>query len=134
MSSASPATVRNTSLSGRESHRIPTAKLPEFILMLEAASQKSPPSADLLTCLGIALAANFHVGKSLESFQAAISLDARHFFARFKYAELLFRLNSLAQAREETKKAIELAGTKWEVSMANRQLQEIARRVRQDVN
>ncbi len=56
-----------------------------------------------------------------------MDLDSNHFFARFKYAELLYRLHALPLAEEETKKAIELANGNWELSMARRQLKEIRR-------
>lgn len=99
--------------------------------MLELACQEDPKSADLRTCLGMAQAMNYDVYKSMDSLEAAMDLDADHFFARFKYAELLYRLRALPRAEEETKKAMELAQGNWEISMARRQLQEIRRMIRE---
>jgi len=100
--------------------------------MLEGACDQDPASADLRACLAIALAANFDISKALASLEAAIALDAGHFFARFKYAELFYHLRALPRAEEETRKALELADANWELFMARRQLQEIRRLIRED--
>jgi tetratricopeptide (TPR) repeat protein len=134
MSSASSASNRTPRFGWRESKRISPANLAEYIQLLEIACQNDPHSADLRTCLGIAQATNYDICKSMESFQAAIGLDSDHFFARFKYGELLFQLGSLAGAEEETRKAVELASRNWESSMARRQLQAIRKRLREGIH
>ncbi len=74
---------------------------------------------------------NYDLYKSMDSLEVAMDLDSNHFFARFKYAELLYRLRALPRAEEETSKAIELANGNWELSLARRQLQEIRRLIRE---
>jgi tetratricopeptide (TPR) repeat protein len=132
MSSATQSPSRTHRIGWQESSKISAARLAKYIQLLQAACQRDPCSADLRTCLGIAQARNFDVRKSMESFETAIGLDSKHFFARFKYAELLFGVGLLERAAEETNKALELASSNWEFSMARRQLQAIRHRVRQD--
>jgi hypothetical protein len=105
---------------------MPQTRLTEYIQMLEKECQRDPRSADLRTCLGIAQAMNDDVRNSMRSFELAISADSNHFYARFRYAEMLCRLRKLSRAQEETRKAIELANCNWQLSMAFRQLEEIA--------
>jgi hypothetical protein len=103
--------------------RVSPAKLFEYIQILERECEEHPRSADLHTCLGMAQALNCDVDQAMESLETAIRLDERHFFARFKYAQLFCRLQILGRAEEETVKALKLAHNAWEVSMAGRQLQ-----------
>jgi hypothetical protein len=131
MPTAITAPNRLPAVPWRDPNSVSPAKLAEYIQMLEKACQEDPRSADLRTCLGMAQAMNYDVYKSMDSLETAMGLDADHFFARFKYAELLYRLRALPRAEEETKKAMELAGNSWEVSMAHRQLQEIRRLIRE---
>jgi tetratricopeptide (TPR) repeat protein len=132
MSSAGSASNRSLGIGWRESNRISPASLAQYIHLLEVACQRDSNSADLRTCLGIAQATNYEIHKSMESFQTAIRLDPTHFFARFKYAGVLSSLGSLQSAEEETRKAVELASTPWELAMARRQLQAIGNRLREE--
>lgn len=131
MSTAIIAPNRLPSVPWRDPHTVSPVKLAEYIQMLERACEQDPASADLRTCLGMAQAMNYDVYKSMASLEVAMDLDSDHFFARFKYAELLYRLRALPRAEEETKKAIELANGNWEISLARRQLQEIRRLIRE---
>ena len=130
MSTAISIPNRLPAIPWRDPHTVSPAKLAQYIQMRENACRQDPRSADLRTCLGMAQAMNYDVYKSMDSLEAAMDLDSNHFFARFKYAELLFRLRALARAEEETGKAIELANDNWEMSMARRQLQEIRQLIR----
>lgn len=109
----------------RDPHSVSPAQLAEYIVMLEKAVEANPASADLRTCLGMAHAMNFDVYKSLDALEAAVSLDPAHFFAQLKYGELLYRLRVLIRAEQETLKALDLADSSWELSLARKQLQEI---------
>jgi hypothetical protein len=73
----------------------------------------------------MAHAMNFDVYRSLDSFEAAVTLDPSHFFAQLKYSELLYRIRTLRRAERETLKALELANNGWELSLARAQLKEI---------
>ena len=101
----------------------------EHIAVLEKACLEYPQSPDLRTCLGMAYAMNYQVYQSMDSLEEARKLDETHFFAQFKYAELLYRLRALPRAEQETVKAVELAGNGWELSMARNQLREIRARI-----
>lgn len=131
MFTAITAPNRLPAIPWRNPHTVSPAKLAEYIQMLERACQEDPRSADLRTCLGMVQAMNYDLYKSMDSLEIAMDLDSKHFFARFKYAELLYRLRALPRAEEETSKAIELANGNWELSMARRQLQEIRRLIRE---
>ncbi|MGH9648246.1 MAG: hypothetical protein ACRD4E_15670 [Bryobacteraceae bacterium] len=111
----------------RDPHTVSPAELKEYIGFLESACQEHPQSVDLRTCLGMAYAMNYDVYKSMDTLQAAVSLDETHFFAQLKYSELNYRLRALEVAEEETLKAVHLAGNNWELSLARKQLQEIRR-------
>ncbi len=115
----------------RDPHTVAPAALAEYIQVLEGACAEHPASADLRTCLGIVYAMNYQVYKSLDTLEAAVRLDAGHFFAQLKYAELFYRLRALGRAEEETLKAVELANNAWELSLARKQLQEIRRLLRE---
>jgi hypothetical protein len=73
----------------------------------------------------MAYAMDYQVYKSMDALEAAIRLDPDHFFARMKYAELHYRLRALIRAETETLKALELAETPWEFTLARKQLQEV---------
>ncbi len=117
--------VRILPVPWRDPHTVSKAVLAKHIGSLEKACEENPHSADLRTCLGMAYAMDLAVYKSMDALEAAVQLDQTHFFAQFKYAELLYRLRALPRAEEETAKALELAGNGWEYTMARRQLQEI---------
>ncbi|HYZ85298.1 MAG TPA: hypothetical protein VE621_12885 [Bryobacteraceae bacterium] len=103
----------------------PEGKLEEYIQYLEQSSAANPASADLLTCLGIAHTVRGNVYQAFKSLQRAVAIDANHFFARLRYAELLFRLRSFQNAERECRKALMLARTKVEWRMAHEQLKQI---------
>lgn len=79
----------------------------------------------------MAYAMNFQVYESMDALEAARELDQTHFFAQFKYSELLYRLRALPRAEQETIRAIDLAGNYWELSMARKQLQVIRDLIRE---
>lgn len=106
-------------------HTVPRADLITYIQELEQACLAEPRSADLRTCLGIAYAMNYEVDKSMESLEAAVSLDRGSFWAQLKYGELNYRLRILNRAEEETLKALPLAANRWQLSIARKQLQDI---------
>lgn len=115
----------------RDPHSVPPEKLKEFIAALQEACEKNPDSADLHTCLGIAHAMNYDVYRSMDALEGARRIEPGNFLAQFKYAELYFRLRALDKAMAETTRALELAGTSWEMSLARRQLAEIRRLLRE---
>jgi hypothetical protein len=75
----------------------------------------------------MAYAMNYEVYKSMDALEAAIETEPDHFFARLKYAELHYRLRALVEAEQATLRALELATSAWELSLARKQLQEIRR-------
>jgi hypothetical protein len=109
----------------RDPHTVSRAQLSLYIGALEEACLADPRSADLRTCLGMAYAVNMEVYKSMDALEAATALDPDHFWARLKHGDLHYRLRALTRAKEETLKAVELAGDVWQWSIARRQLQEI---------
>jgi tetratricopeptide (TPR) repeat protein len=109
----------------RDPHSVPPGLLKKYIGDLEKACELEPSSAGLRTCLGMAYAMNYQVYKSMDALETAIAAEPAHFFARFKYAELHYRLRALIKAEAETQRALELAETPWEFTLARRQLQEI---------
>ncbi|HXM96263.1 MAG TPA: hypothetical protein VOA64_18740 [Candidatus Dormibacteraeota bacterium] len=111
----------------RDPHSVPTEKLVEFIAALQEACAQDPDNADLHTCLGIAHAMNYNVYRSMDALERARRIEPQNFLAQFKYAELYYRLRALDKAEVETTRALELAGTSWELSLARRQLSEIRR-------
>jgi hypothetical protein len=114
----------------RDPHTVSPAKLAEYIQALDAECGRLPESADLRTCLGMAHAMNFDVYRSMDSFENAVAIDASHFFAQLKYAELHYRIRTLHRAEQETLKALGLANNGWELSLARAQLKEIRRLLR----
>jgi tetratricopeptide (TPR) repeat protein len=123
--------VRVPPVPWRDPHTVPPGQLTLHIAALEQACIHEPRSADLRTCLGMAYAMNYEAYKSMDALEAAVELEPEHFFAQFKYAELLYRLRALPRAEEETLRALDLAGNGWELSLARRQLQEIRRLMRE---
>jgi tetratricopeptide (TPR) repeat protein len=111
----------------RDPHSVPPEKLAEFIAALQQACVENPDNADLHTCLGMAHAMNYDVYRSMDALEAARRIEPENFLAQFKYAELYYRIRALDRAEAETTRALELAGTSWELSMARRQLAEIRR-------
>jgi tetratricopeptide (TPR) repeat protein len=115
----------------RDPHTISPESLAGYIQTLEQACLEDPRSAGVRTCLGMAYAMNFEVYKSMDALEAAVELEPDHFFAQMKYAELHYRLRALVKAEREKSKALELATSSWEYSIARAQLQEIRRLMRE---
>ena len=111
----------------RDPYSVPPEKLAEFIAALQQACAENPDNADLHTCLGMAHAMNYDVYRSMDALEGARRIEPENFLAQFKYAELYYRLRALDKAEVETKLALELAGTNWELALARRQLTEIRR-------
>jgi cytochrome c-type biogenesis protein CcmH/NrfG len=109
----------------RDPHTVSPESLAGYIQSLERACLEDPRSAGVRTCLGMAYAMNFQVYKSMDALEAAVAAEPDHFYAQFKYAELHYRLRALIKAEKETERALELAETQWEFTLARRQLQEI---------
>jgi tetratricopeptide (TPR) repeat protein len=109
----------------RDPHTVPPAELSANIETLKLACLAEPRSADLRTCLGVAYAMNYEVDKSMDALEAAVAIDPDSFWAQLKYSELYYRLRALNRAEEETRKALNLAGNPWQLSIARKQLQEI---------
>jgi hypothetical protein len=114
----------------RDPHTVSPEGLAGYIQNLEQACLDNPRAAGVRTCLGMAYAMNFEVYKSMDALEAAVELEPDHFFAQMKYAELHYRLRALVKAERETLKALELATSPWEYSIARAQLQEIRRLMR----
>ena len=117
----------------RDPHSVSPAELAEYRRRLELACEVHPRSAGLRTLLGIVHAMNYDVYKSMDTLEQAVGMDPQHFWARFKYAELFYRVRAIERAEQETLKAMELAGSGWEVALARRQLQEIRRLRREGI-
>jgi len=115
----------------RDPHSVSPEELAAAIARLEQACAENPASASFRACLGMAYAMNYEAYKSMDALEAAVQLDPEHFFAQFKYSELLYRLRALPRAEQETQKAVALARSGWELSLARRQLQEIRRLMRE---
>ncbi len=111
----------------RDPHSVPPAKLAEFIAELRQACSQNPDNVDLHTVLGIAYAMNYEVYHAMDALEAARRIAPENFLAQFKYAELYYRLRATVKAEVETTKALELAGTHWQLALARRQLAEIRR-------
>lgn len=117
----------------RDPHSVPPEKLAEVILSLEDACAQNPSNAGLRTLLGMAHAMNYDVHGSMDALEEACRIEPDNFFARLKYSELFFRLRLMERAEEETTRALELANTAWELSLARRQLSEIRQLKRKGV-
>jgi hypothetical protein len=106
-------------------HGVSPAELTAYIRQLEQACLDNPLSADLRTCLGMAHAVNYDVYKSMDALEDARAVDSKNFWAQMKYAELHYRLRALNKAEEETRHAMELATTPFQLAVARRQMKEI---------
>lgn len=109
----------------RDPHTVSPADLAVYIRQLEQACLDNPQSADLRTCLGMAHAVNYDVYKSMAALEDAMSVEPLNFWAQFKYAELHYRLRALPKAERETLKAVDLARTPWQLSLARHQLRQV---------
>ena len=114
----------------RDPHSVSPGELAVHIQALETACLENPGSAGLRTCLGMAYAMNYDVYKSMDALEAAVKLEPDHFFAQLKYAELHYRLRALIRAEQEATKALDLATSPWEFSIARSLLQQIRGRMR----
>ena len=115
----------------RDPHTVSPEKLTDYIRALELACVENPGSADLMTCLGMAYAMNYDAYKSMDALEAACQINPSSFWARFKYAELHYRLRALPKSEEEMLGALELAMNSFEVALARKQLVEIRRLMRE---
>jgi tetratricopeptide (TPR) repeat protein len=111
----------------RDPHTVSPQKLTDYIRALEQACIANPDSADVRICLGIAYAMNYDAYKSVDALDAACRIDPTSFWARFKHAELHYRLRALPKSEDETRQALELATNPLELSLARKQLLEIRR-------
>lgn len=111
----------------RDPHSVPPEKLSACIAELTRACAQNPHNVDVQTVLGMAHAMNHDVYRSMDALCAARRIDPENFLAQFKYAELYYRLRALDKAERETTKALDLAGTHWQLALARRQLGEIRR-------
>ena len=115
----------------RDPHTVEPDQLRDIIARLEQAVVEHPDSVGLRTCLGMAHAVNHDAYRSMDALEEARFLDPSDFWAQMKFSELLYRLRALPRAEEETKRALDLAGNGWELSVARKQLQEIRRLMRE---
>jgi hypothetical protein len=117
--------ARLPSLPWRDPHSVPPEKLAELIATLKQACAEHPGSAALRTCLGMAHAMNFDVYPSMAALESAIRIAPQDFFAQLKYGELFYRVRALPRAEQETVRALELAVSSEEMSLARKQLAQI---------
>src|ERR1700687_2730989 len=82
----------------RDPHTVSPEKLLDYIRALEQACVENSDSSDLRTCLGMAYAMNYDVYKSMDALETACARNPNNFWARFKYAELHYRLRALPKA------------------------------------
>ena len=111
----------------RDPHTVSPEALAKVIRDLESQCLANPQSADLHTCLGMAYAMNFEAYKSMDALEHAVQAEPEHFWAQMKLAELQYRLRCLDLAEGLTSRALDLAGSPWEMDVARKQLQEIRR-------
>lgn len=111
----------------RDPHTVSPEKLKGYIRALELACMENPGSADLRICLGMAYAMNYEVYKAMDALEAACAINPNSFWARFKYAELHYRLRAVRQSEQEMLQALELATNRFEVSLARKYLLRIRR-------
>ena len=119
--------VRVLPIPWRDPHTVDPEELKQYISMLERACVEQPGNADVRTCLGMAHAMNYDVYRSMDALEEARQIEPENFFAQLKFSELHYRLRALERAEEETRKAVDLAGNAWELSLARKQLAEIRR-------
>lgn len=101
------------------------SKLHEYVSFLESSIRANPSSADLHTMLGIAYTALGDVCRALEALRVAIALDANHFFAHLRYADLLHRLSAPGDALLISRRALLLARGCAQWRMAKEQMTRI---------
>jgi len=116
---------RFPSLPWRDPHSISPEKLAELIATLKRACWQNPQNASLRTCLGMAHAMNYDVYRSMAALESAIHIAPQDFPAQLKYGELFFRVRALHRAEQETLRALEIAASPLEISLARRQLAQI---------
>src|SRR5436190_1519922 len=104
----------------RDPQSVSPAEIASHIQRLEAACLADPHSADLRTCLGMAYAVNYDVYQSMHALETAVQIDPEHFWGQLKLGELNFRLRALTRAETETLKAVHLARTPWELTVARK--------------
>jgi len=97
-----------------------TQRLLQYIAYLENACRKSPESADLQTCLGMAHAKNDDVYLAKLAFENALRLEPEHFFAQLRYAELYCRFGAYPRAEFEAERAAQLARNRCDAAMVRR--------------
>jgi hypothetical protein len=122
-----PSNNRLPAFPWRDPSSVPPEKVAELVSSLEIACIEDPQNAGLRTFLGMAYAMNYDVPQSMDALEEACRMKPENFFARLKYSELLFRLRIADRAEEETIRALELANSGWELSLAREQLSEIRR-------
>ena len=115
----------------RDPHNIAPEELRGYIEKIEQACLDNPQSADLRTVLGMAHAMNYDPYRSMDALEEARTLEPNNFLAQFKYAELHYRLRALEVAADETRRALDLAGSQWELAVARNQLTDIRRMLRE---
>jgi len=116
---------RLPSLPWRDSHSIPPEKLSGLISTLKQACTQNPQNAPLHTLLGMAHAMNYDVYPSMAALESAIRISPQDFLAQLKYGELFFRVRALNRAEQETLRALELATSPLQISIARKQLAQI---------
>lgn len=109
----------------RDPQTVSPGDLSLHIQRLEQLCLENPKSADLRTCLGMAYAVGYDVYKSMDALEAATAIDPLNFWAQLKCGELHYRLRTLRRAEEETLRAVELARSPFQLSLARKQLQEV---------
>jgi thioredoxin-like negative regulator of GroEL len=79
----------------------------------------------------MAYAMNYEAYRSMDALEAACKTNPSSFWARFKYAELHYRLRALPKAEEEMLLALKLATNSFEMAVSRKQLLEIRRLMRE---
>lgn len=74
---------------------------------------------------------NYDAYRSMDTLEAACEIDPNNFWARFKYAELHYRLRALPKSEEEMARALDLATNSFEVALSRRHLLAIRRLMRE---
>ena len=109
----------------RDPTSVPREVVRSKIAQLQSECARQTENADLWTCLGIAFAMDFQIHNSLKALSHAVSAQPNHFWARFKLAELHYRLRTLEIAEQESAAALALASDVAELAIAQKQLQTI---------
>ena len=109
----------------RDPQTVSKEDLAGYIATLERTVELYPDAPAPWTCLGMAYAVNYDVDRSMHALETATQIAPDDFWARLKYAELQYRLRTLARAEEETLKAVDLAENAFQLAAARRQLRDI---------